>query len=915
MQSLSRRPLLQAKAALALALSFAIPAAPQTATPSGSTSPHVEYEAYRLPNGLQVILVPDHRIPSVHLNLWYHVGAKNETTDRTGFAHLFEHMMFEGSKDAPGNYLTRIGNLGGTGNAGTAEDYTEYHETVPAGSLEYALWLESDRLATLPQAITQERLQNQIAVVENERRQRIENVPYGLLNVYLHENLYPAGHPYAHPVLGSHDHVRAATVAEVKEFFATYYAPNNLSMVVAGDFDPGTVRQWVAKYFGSIPPAPPIARPARWTTPLPGQKIVDSNDHIAEERLYLAWPTPAYASPDSVRLQLVELLLNRRLSGDLVYSEKHPCSEEQVSFSPEEDVSAFMVQATARPGVSLDEVEGKIDAAIAELAKDGPKPDELEAAKIRFKFGELSDFDTLQTTAELLNKSQTFAGNPFDYLQRWDQIAKMTSDDVKTVTRQWLDTKNRVLIRFHPETAQAQNVASLDRSVAPKVQPDPPLVAPKVESAKLPNGVTIFVARRAGAAKISVLLATRAGDRFNPKGKDGLALVTAMTMGRTTSRSATEVRDSMENLGASAIGHGVSNETASLNFDVVAESIGPAFAIFSDVVSHPSFIQYSVDTNVKLSESNVAQSRDDAAEVARMAAASILFGPEHPYARPISTRAGLESIRPDDLRSFYQTYWKPDDSALFFAGDITIEQATALATKYLGDWSGHAPHFASVPAFHPQDTGRIYLIDKPDAPQTFISQIVPAIGADSAERYPLYMVANVWGHMGDSRLSGMRESEGYTYGFDAGVSLFSHGGDLVAGGSVETDKTKEAVAELEKQLQLLAGKQPITETELESARSQSRRDDASIIETLDGTAALMGYLWELNLPMSAMQTESDAAANASLAEVRAAAAHFADPEKAVLLLVGDRRKIEPGLHDLHFGPITLLDADGNLIQH
>ena len=649
-----------------------------------------------------------------------------------------------------------------------------------------------------------------------------------------------------------------------------------------------------------------------------GEKIVDTNDHIAEERLYLAWPTPSYFSPDSMRLQLVRMVLNRRLSADLVYSEKHLCSEEDVSTSANEDASAFTIEATARTGVSLDEVEAKIDAAIALLAKEGPKPEELEAAKSRFEFGELSAFETLQSTAEALNKGQTFADNPSDYIRRWDQIPNITTEDVKATTRQWLDTKNRVLIRFHPDLALAQSVAALDRpldrAVSPKVHPDPSLVAPKVESAKLPNGLEIYVAQRTRVPKISVLLTTRAGDRFNPKGKDGLAVVTAVTMGRTTTRTASQVRDSMEALGATTIGSGVTNEKASLNFDVLSKNIDPAFAIFSDVVAHPSFIQYNVDTNVKLWESAVAQSKDDAGELAISAAPAILFGADHPYAHPIATKAGLESLRPDDIRSFYQTYWKPDDSALFFAGDITIEQATAVATKYLGDWSGHAPHFEPVPAFQSQGEGRVYLIDKPDAPQTYISQMLPAVGADSAERYPLYIVANVWGGMWNSRLSKMRESEGYTYGFSSGLALFSNGGELTASGSVQTDKTKEAVVELEKQLRLLGGKQPVTETELEDARKQSRRDDASAYETLSGTANVMGYLWELHLPMSAMQTESDAAVNASLTEVRAAAEHFADPDKAVLLLVGDRRKIEPGLRDLHLSPIILFDDDGKVIH-
>jgi zinc protease len=843
------------------------------------------------------------------------VGSKNEPQDRTGFAHLFEHMMLEGSKDARGNYGTFLEKVGGTGNATTDEDRTEYWETVPAGSLEYVLWLESDRLATLPEGLTQERLQNQIAVVENERRQTLENQPYGLLDIYMHENLYPAGHPYAHSVIGSHDHIRAATLAEVKEFFATYYAPNNLSMVIAGDFDVAQAKQWVRKYFGPIPPSPPIARPARWTPHLQGEKAVETSDHVAEERMYFAWPTPAYLSVDTMRLELVKKILKRRLSGELIYSEKPPCSEVSVDTNTNEDASAFIVEASARPGVSLAEIEAKVDAAIALLAKDGPKADELEGAKSRFQFGELSAFDTLQSTAELLNKGQTYAGDAADYTRRWNQLAGITADEVRTATQQWIHTNHRLLIRFHPDLAQVDSVAAIDRSIVPKVIPDPPFVAPKVQSAKLPNGLEIYVAQRTDVPKVSVLLTTRAGTMLNPKGKDGLAVVTVCAMNRTTTRSGTQVRDGMESLGATIIGSGMSNETASLNFDVLAKNVDPAFAIFGDVVVHPSFIQYNVDTNVRYWQSAVAAGKKDAGAMATNAAPALLFGPEHPYARPIATEAGLENLHREDIASFYQTYWKPDDSALIFAGDISLDQAVGLATKYLGDWSGHAPKASATPRFEELGAGHVYLVDRPNAAQTFVVQMFPAVGANSPQRFPLEIVSYVWAGLAGSRLSTtLRETQGYTYGFSSGLFGFSDAGTLVVSGSVQTDKTKESVAELEKQLGLLRGQQPISKTELEDARKKNLRDSASAYETLPSMASAMGQLWSLHLPMSAMQDEPYAVNQASLDEVRAAASRYADPTKAVLLLVGDCSKIEQGLRELNLGPITLLDADGKVIS-
>jgi zinc protease len=766
-------------------------------------------------------------------------------------------------------------------------------------------------LATLPDAVTQERLDNQKAVVRNERRQKLENEPYGLLDVLLHENLYPAGHPYSHSVIGSHDDVQAASIADVKEFFSSYYAPNNLSMAIVGDFNPADTKRWIAKYFGPIPPGPPIARPARWTPQLQGEKVVDISDHVAEVRTYLVWSAPGYVSADKVPLELAARILNRRLSAALVYSDPPLCSEVSVDFRIHEDASEFVVMVSARAGSPFVEVERKVDAAILSLAKAAPSEEELRQTRRRVEYAEISQFDTLQSTAETLNRGMTLAGDPNDYVRRWNEIERTTPEQLRAAAQQWLGTPNRVVLRFHPESMHAKSEASVDRSLPPPIRTAPKFEAPKIASSKLPNGLQVFVAQRKDVPKVAVLLLSRSGAVLDPPGKVGLALMTVATMPtRTTTRSGTQIRDSMEAAGANKIESSVSVEAAGLGFEALSSGLVPAFSILADVALHPAFKEYSIETNRRQFQDALAESRTEVSDIADGVTRTLVFGPGHPYARPLATEAGLASLSREDLSSFYGSYFKPDSSALIFAGDISLDQAVNLAQKYLSSWAGHAAKPAPIPA--PQDisAGRVYLIDKPDAPQTLITQILPGVGPNSPDRHALSLVTAVWGNMWGSRLSqSLREGEGYTYGFSAAIGLYGNCGTLAASGTVQTDKTKESVIELINQLRLLHN-QPISEAELQEAKRSNLSASTSSLETTEGLASRMGQLWAWDLPMSALQGETDAAQATSLAAVRTAVAHYMDPAKATLLLVGDRSKIEPGLRELNLGEVTLLDANG-----
>ena len=470
--------------------------------------PRIEFEKYTLPNGIQVILHVDRKLPIVHVNQWYHVGSKNEKPGRTGFAHLFEHMMFQGSGNAKEDYFTYVETLGanlqeGGVNGTTNQDRTNYFATVPSSNLETLLWLESDRLATLTEAMTKEKLDVQRDVVKNERRQGLENTPYGRWFKLVLENMYPAGHPYSWPVIGSHEDLSAASLEDVTDFFKTYYTPNDLSLVIAGDFDPAEAKRLVEKYFGSIPAGPSLDRPTLWIPTLSGEKIIEATDRVPQDRVYMTWPTPPGFSPGDADLDLASLILadglSSRLNKALVY-DRPLCTAVQAFQASSEIASWFAVIATARPGVSLEEIEKVVSEEIARLAKAGPTPAELARAKTKQEFQFVTALEGIGGfggKSDRLNQYNTYLGDPGKL--EWDmaRYKNATPEAVRQAVGKYLDTKNRLLVRFRVEKSGRATEVAVDRTKEPPTGVDRPFVAPTVQTAKLPNGMDLFVVQRA----------------------------------------------------------------------------------------------------------------------------------------------------------------------------------------------------------------------------------------------------------------------------------------------------------------------------------------------------------------------------------------------------------------------------------
>jgi zinc protease len=903
----------------------------QSGTPGHRAAdlPQVPFEKYTLPNGLQVILHVDRKLPIVHVNQWFHVGSKNERPGRTGFAHLFEHMMFQGSKNAPGEYFSVVERAGanlreGGVNGTTSQDRTNYFATVPSGNLEQLLWLESDRLATLLDVTTIEKLDNQRDVVKNERRQAYENQPYGRWYPLMTEAVFPAGHPYSWPVIGSQEDLSAASLDDVKEFFRQYYTPNNLSIVIAGDFEPAEAKRLVEKYFGDLPPGPALDRPARWVPALDTERLIEVSDRVSLERVYIGWPTPEYFTADDAALDMAARVLtdglSSRLNRALVYDRQLASAVSASNYSAE-IAGFFFVQATARPGTPLEDIERVIGEEIARLAKDGPTVEELDRARTKHESAFISGLERIGGfggKADILNQYNVFLGDPGKLEADLQRFRQLTPEAVRASVARWLDTPKRAVLRFRPEqSVRPPNALTLDRSVMPPLGGDRPFTAPPVETARLENGLEVFVVRRSDLPKVNVTLATRAGAAADTAGKAGLAQLTVTTIDMgTRTRNTLEIEEALGALGTSLSGS-TGREAAFLSLDVLSRNLGPALAIVADVVQAPIFPEQEVARERTRLLDALAQAERNPNALASRVAPILAFGVAHPYGSPVQgVPSSVERLTRDDIVAFHRARWRPGSTALVFAGDVTLAQATAIAREHFGQWSGGAAPAVTVAERSGAPGGRIYLVDRPGAAQTVVVQWMPGPPRKTPDYVALGLVDAVWGGGGfGTRLNlNLREDKGYSYGVFSNLALLSQAGSWSASGGVQTDKTRESLVEFDRELQALAGGRPIAPEELSNARERRLRGYAQQFESLGRVAGQVATLWAQGLPMAELQREYDATATITLDEVLGAARTYVKPDASFTLLVGDRATIEQDVRELGLGEVIVVDSEGRPVQ-
>jgi len=918
-------------------------AEPARGEPRKPQIPVLKVEKYALFNGLTVLLHEDHKTPVVAVNVWYRVGSKDEKPGRTGFAHLFEHMMFQGSKNHDRDYFMPLEKLGADLNGTTAEDRTMYYETVPSNALELALWLEADRMGFLPPALTQAKLDNQRDVVKNERRQTVDNVPYGQAEEVLLRVLYPVEHPYHHSVIGSMADLSAARLSDVTAFFRTHYVPNKAILCVAGDFQPVQVRQWIERYFAPLARGPEVT-PARPSVPsLSESKHIRMTDAVSLPRAQLIWTTVPANHPDEPALDVLAAILGglpkeNRLFRALVY-DRQLAAQVDASHPTLLLSGTFEVELYARPGQKLDELVRIADAEIERLRRDGPTASLVRKAQNERESALIMGLQSVTRKASVLNQSMGTLGDPLAYRTELEKVFAVTAADVTRVARQYLGARRIELDVLPGEPAKrppevtrdpakqgpiaSPPIAELkdrfDRSIMPELGATPRYVPPRFQRRKLSNGLELRVIERHDLPIVTFDLVVKSGETLTPKGKEGLGSIAASLVDEgTKTRDALQVAGELAEIGASLAATG-SLESTTVSLTTLTRHLDKALELYTDVLLNASFPDKELN-RLKLQRLAQLKARaDDAEQTADAVFPRLVYGVDHPYGRPdLGTPRSVQSITRDDAIAFYRRIMVPGNAVLVVVGDVRTDAVAASLETRLRTWAPgpvpQPPSLAMTPV--PLDRRTIYLIDKRAAAQSVLT--IGKIGASrrSPDFFALTLMNAILGGQFVSRINmNLREEKGYSYGAESSFSFLRGPGPFEAGGPVQTAVTKESLVELLKELTDITGSRPVTEAELAFAKQRIVQGFPSRFETTFGVAGQVAILVADELPddeFDHYQSRIEAVARADVDRVARA---YITPEKMAILVVGDRAQIERPLESLpSVKTIQRLDTEGNSLS-
>lgn len=892
------------------------------ATPAPAQEiPEIPFTRYVLPNGLTLVVHEDHKAPIVAVNVWYHVGSKNERPGKTGFAHLFEHLMFNGSEHFNDDYFKVLERIGATDlNGTTSEDRTNYFQTVPVSALDTVLWMESDRMGHLLGAVTQARLDEQRGVVKNEKRQG-ENEPYGRVWDVMVPSLYPKGHPYSWTVIGSMEDLDAAKLDDVKEWFRSYYGASNATLVVAGDVKPEDVRARVERYFGDVPPGPPLERHEAWVAKRTGEQRQVLRDRVPQARLYMVWNTPQWGTEEDTLLSIAAQVLSSgktsRLYKRLVYDDQI-ATDAMAMQGTSEIGSTFFVQASARPGGDAAPVERAIREELARFLAKGPTKDELERARTQRIAGFIRGVERVGGfggKSDVLAEGQVYGGDPAAYQRELAWLKAATPAKVAAAARRWLSDGAYVLtVEPVPELAAGKGIDDRAKRPEPGTPPDGKL--PPFERATLPNGIQLVVANRPAVPAVQLSLIVDSGYASDQGGVPGTAkLASAMLDEGTRTRSALQISDELQRLGAT-LSTGANLDQASVSLSALKVNLDASLAIFADVIRNPSFPQADFERLRKQQLASIEQESARPMSIAMRVLPRFVFGPDHAYGSPLTgsgTLASVRSLSRKDVEGWYRAWFRPNAATIVVAGDTTLAEIRPKLERLLGGWArGETPRKNVGPVALP--AAGLYVIDRPGAVQSLVLMGTVAPPRNNPEEIPQEVMNTILGGQFIARINmNLREDKHWSYG--AGTSFMDASGPrpFIGYASVQADKTKESIQELMKEFKGIRGGRPATAEELATAQ-------ASLTLSLPGqwetSRAVLGSISEL-----VRFGFDDRYFDGYAARVRAVkldevtrAAQVIDPARLVWVVVGDRKKIEPGLRELGLGEPKPIDADGNPVK-
>lgn len=873
----------------------------------------IPYTKYVLQNGLTLIVHEDNKTPTVTVHLIYHVGSKNEPKGRSGFAHLFEHLMFNGSQNFNDDFFKATQQFGATNQNGTTNtDRTNYYQTVPKAALDSILWLESDRMGYLLGAVDQARLDEQRGVVQNEKRQG-ENQPYGKVFNHIVAATYPEEHPYGHTVIGSMEDLEAASMADVQEWFRTWYGPSNAILVIAGDIKPEEARARVEAFFGEIPPGPPPAQPKAWVPPIAdGQREV-MYDRVPQPRIYITWNVPQLGHPDGELLDHVAAALggdrNSRLTKRLVYDEQVATSV-AVANPQSEIAGQFRVVVTAKPDADLGKIESAINEEIGRIVASGPTAAEIDRNIVQTVSGIISGLESTSSKAEQLGQWEMIADDPGAWKASLKRLEEATPASVRAAAAKWL-TRGSYTLTVLPFGAPSAFRPPVDRSRLPLPVAIADASFPSYKTATLSNGMKVYLVERHDAPQISVSMQIDTGYPTDLSAiRAGLGSVTANMLDEgTTTRSALEIADEIDRLGA-FLGTSGGGEQSAVEFTALKPTLDRVMGIWADVLRNPSFPSGDFARIQAQTVQVIQQQLSNPAAIAQRVMSRILWGDAHPYGRPVAP-SDITGLTPADAAAFHKTWYGPNNATLFVVGDTTLAEITPKLEAALAGWTNAPGKAAPVAAGQRPSRPLVYIVDRPDSVQSVILVGATLPPRNPAEDTRMSAFNALFGGNFDSRVNmNLREDKGWSYGARSQISGGRGPRTFLISAPVQTDQTKGALAELQKELSDVVGRRPPSAAELNTVRTNTLLGLASRWETSGAVMGALADIHQLNLPADYWSTYADTYRAATPADIEAMARQIIPDQNHVWVIVGDRARIERGVRELNIGDVRLVDVDG-----
>ena len=883
----------------------------------------IPYEKFVLPNGLTLLVHEDHKAPIVAVNVWYHVGSKNEKPGKSGFAHLFEHLMFNGSENFNDDYFQALERIGGTDlNGTTNSDRTNYFQNVPVSALDQVLFLESDRMGHLLGNIDQELLDEQRGVVQNEKRQG-ENQPYGKQWDLLTKAMYPKGHQYSWTVIGEMEDLNAASIEDVHEWFKSYYGAANAVVAVAGDIEPQEVYKKVLNYFGDIPAGPTIERQEVNIPVHNGDTYQVYQDRVPETRILFAWNTPQFGHKEDIHFDLIASILtngkNSRLYKKLVYEDQTASSV--VSFQASSEIaSGFITWANVKPGVDADKVQMQLQTEIDKLINEGPTEAELKRVKAAYFSSFIKGLERIGGfggVSDILASNETYHADASYYKTQLKYVEDATIEDIKATAKKWLTAgKHTLVCNPFPEFTVVES--TVDRSKLPELGAPKSSKFPELQRDKLSNGLNIVLAKRKGVSTVVMRLMLDAGYKTDHLASPGTAALAMNLMDEgTKDLTSLEFNEQLQLLGAS-ISTFSNQDNSTVYMNTLKPSLDASIDLFADVVLNPAFPVKEFERLKTEQVNNIKQEKSQPISMALRVMNKLLYGEDHPYSNPF-TGTGYEStvekLTRDDILKFYDSWIKPNNATIVVTGDVEMSELKSKLQNALGKWKkGNVPEITfSEPKTNTKNT--LYLIDRPESQQSMI------IAGHLTEKYgdvseiALEQMVNILGGAFTSRINmNLREDKHWSYGAGGFVMDAKEERPFLVYGSVQTDKSAESVTEFKKELSEFISSRPATQEELDKVKTNQVLKLPGQWETNSAVNSSVANLVRFDLPDDYYQKYDQNVRNLSIADINKVSNTVVKPDAVNWFMVGDRAKIASKLDELGFDNIIEIDADGNPIE-